>query len=144
LDKWIESRWDYIGAPWWGAVNYQPTSSKCHPELVGHTFALQVGNGGLSLRNPRKFVQIFNQNHDFIEELLLGRGSQINEDAILAILAIVDTSFRLPDCQEAAKFALELNARSVLLAGANLPMGFHALHKYDLNFFKILFPDCPH
>jgi len=141
LDDWVSSHWDYIGAPWWGAVQYTPKHSRCHPELVGKSFALQVGNGGLSLRNPRKIMQIILSHREFIKELLSGDGDQVNEDALLAILGIVDKTFKIPGCKEAARFSLELNARESILTTGKLPMGFHALFKYDPSLFDFLFPE---
>jgi len=141
LDKWSDACWDYVGAPWWGSVSYRPAFSVCHPELIGKTYLLQVGNGGLSLRNPRKIISLLSRNREFIEELLLGHGAQVNEDAIFAILGLVDLSFKIPDCHEAAKFSLELNARENIVSSGLLPMGFHALHKHDPYLFEILFPD---
>jgi hypothetical protein len=60
---------------------------------------------------------------------------------LLAILGIVDKTFKIPGCMEAARFSLELNARESILASGKLPMGFHALFKYDSNLFDFLFPE---
>lgn len=54
LDFWCEQGYDYIGAPWFEGFEKADKNSKMLKE---------VGNGGMSLRNVKKHIKLFENPH---------------------------------------------------------------------------------
>ncbi len=134
LNKWINLNAHYIGAPWHNLISFNNTTI---PELPKGEIKLNVGNGGLSLRNNFKFIQLLRNHQKLIDQL------PYNEDVVFSLLGLIDPSFEICDYRNACSFALELNAREILNQTHELPFGFHALYKYDPNLWHELFPQSP-
>jgi len=142
LSYWIEKPIDYIGAPWFDSMRFTPNFIS-RPELNGQTHILNVGNGGLSLRNPRKFLRMIDKHSTIISEFCMNSGVLCNEDGMISYLGLIDPEFRIATHDDAVKFALELNAREQILNSGSSPMGFHAMYKYDPELWMHIFPDSP-
>lgn len=97
LRKGIEEflEWDYIGAAWTGRKNPQ------------------VGNGGLSLRNPKAMRECIRGNRP---------NPRINEDIFFSGAIYKNQNFSLPGVEVADRFSVE--SRFILNS-----MGYHAIDK---------------
>jgi hypothetical protein len=93
--------------------------------------------------NPRSIVYFLEKYKQLVEEFSLRSGSQAHCDALLAFLGVIDTGFKIAPPDVAAVFSLELEARQAILRQGRLPMGFHALYKYDPELWRQIFPDSP-
>jgi len=142
IEIWAEKNIHYIGAPWFNSLTFSPAFAT-RPELNNGIVTLNVGNGGLSLRNPRQFLEVIDRHRSIIGEFCLNTGVNCNEDALLAYIGHIDSKFRVASHEEAASFSLELNARSQILSTGQIPMGFHAMYKYDPELWMAIFPDSP-
>ncbi len=134
LSKWINLDTDYIGAPWHNLIYFHNTIIS---DLPKGEIRLNVGNGGLSLRNNLKFIELLKKHRDLIDIL------PYNEDAVFSLIGLIDPNFKICDYKNACNFALELNAREILNNTHELPFGFHALFKYDLDLWYELYPQSP-
>ena len=142
LSYWVEKDIHYVGAPWFNSLIFTPNFAT-RPELNVGQHSLNVGNGGFSLRNPRKFLEIISRHNSLIKEFCLNTGSNCNEDGFLAYIGLIDPRFKVADHETAVRFSLELNARNQIELTGVLPMGFHAMYKYDPEFWMQIFPDSP-
>jgi len=142
LNYWIDKPIDYIGAPWFDSMRFTPNFIS-RTELNGPTHILNVGNGGLSLRNPRKFLRMIEKHSTIISEFCLNSGALCNEDGMISYLGLIDPEFRIATHDDAVKFALELNAREQIVNSGYSPMGFHAMYKFDPELWMHIFPDSP-
>lgn len=124
LDYYVKLGYDYIGAPWIKGAKYI---------LDNHLELLNVGNGGLSLRNVKKTIDLlslhieidFSQN----EDLFFGAANGIE-------LANGE-KFCVAPVDEALKFSFDRDARLCFEKNdRKLPMGCHAWYKNDLSFWK--------
>lgn len=134
LERWLNLNIDYIGAPWHNSLIFNNSSI---PNLPYGKVALNIGNGGLSLRNCNGFVNAIKRNQELISNL------PYNEDAVFAIIALIDNDFKIGKHSDACNFSLELKARETFSLTKKLPFGFHALYKYDLKMWYELFPESP-
>ena len=93
-----------------------------------------VGNGGFSLRKVSTMIRITKKSRF----LLPFWKDKWNEDFFYAFLAKrLYTKFNTPPVSEALKFAFEENPKECYeINSEELPMGCHAWHKYDLDFWK--------
>ena len=139
---WHRRDFDYIGAPWFGKLSLK-SGFKSVSELHGRTFNLAVGNGGLCMINPRSIVYFLQKYDKLVSEFLSLSGSQAHSDAFFAFLGVIDGGFKIAPTDVASVFSLELDARQAILNQGRLPMGFHALYKYDRELWSQLFPDSP-
>jgi hypothetical protein len=142
MDYWIGKDYHYIGAPWFNSLVFRPNFIS-RPELNGESFILNVGNGGFSMRNPRKFIEIIDRYINIIKEFCLNTGANCNEDGLFAYIGQIDSRFKVAPHDEAVRFALELNSRNQMDSTGVLPMGFHAMYKYDPELWMRIFPDSP-
>lgn len=156
LDKWVNSGYDFIAAPWFRSVIGYLSHGKNSPA--------SGGNGGFSLRNIKKAIKIIDLVNKqasrsakepwrrylwFIFALLTGRSHQIwlnapisnypfNEDGFWSLEASkYDPTYKVPKFKEALKFGFERNPRKCFeLNKRKLPFGAHAWKKYDAEFWK--------
>ncbi|WP_316806888.1 DUF5672 family protein [Pedobacter agri] len=157
LNKWCNSNYDYLGAPWFSSDN----PNKGLPHFLG------IGNGGFSLRNiqshlkalnqfsyvisPYTIIKAFTSKPSFstfwnmIRNLTIGNNShyllgkpEINEDVFWGrIIKRNYPWFKAPDMITAAKFATETNAEKIYnLMNKKLPFGCHGWDKYDTAFWS--------
>jgi Protein of unknown function (DUF5672) len=142
IADWHRQNFDYIGAPWFGRLSLK-SSFNSVPEFRGRTLNLAVGNGGLCMINPRSIVYFLQKYDKLVSEFLLLSGSQAHSDAFFAFLGVIDEDFKIAPSDVASVFSLELDARQAISNQGRLPMGFHALYKYDRNLWTQIFPDAP-
>lgn len=126
---------DYIGAPW----KIEPRVFRFGSYLSINTHLskllgvkVPVGNGGLSIRNPTKFMECFYKKD--IKGILWNiiiRGPDIpNEDVIWSYLHTVNKS-KLPSAEIASRMFLESGASLINEVPIKL-IGFHDLETYNL------------
>lgn len=119
LEYFCNLGYDYIGAPWLSGLQHA---------LNGKTYVLYVGNGGFSLRNVRKCMELVKKKRClFLED--------INEDMFFALGSSDD--FRVAPIEIALEFAIEREVEKCFeMNGNKLSFGCHAWEKYDLQFWK--------
>lgn len=156
LEKWVNSGYDFIAAPWFRPVVGSLSYKKGSPP--------SGGNGGFSLRNIQKSLKILDIVNKsamrtsknsligklwFILALLQGKSHQIwlnapaddypfNEDGFWSIEAPkYDSNFRVAPFKIALQFAFEkYPVKCFKLNNRKLPFGCHAWKKYDEKFWK--------
>lgn len=119
-------QYDYIGAPWPEGTELYSRMFKgvslvkrfLHPRMC------YVGNGGLSLRNIPKTIELLNRYEKYRKCWNTG------EDCFFAYYGQEnDIDYHVAPVETAEKFALERNARELITAG-RIPWGVHAWEKY--------------
>lgn len=156
LEKWVNSGYDFIAAPWFKPVIGYLTHKKGFPS--------SGGNGGFSLRNIKKAIQVLDivnksakrssKNSTlrklwFIQALLTGKSHDIwlnasadnypfNEDGFWTLEAPKYLKiYKVPPFKIALQFAFEkYPQKSFELNNKELPFGVHAWKKYDQDFWK--------
>jgi hypothetical protein len=111
----ITEQYDYIGAPWLNKIKF-------------YGFNLQVGNGGLSLRNVRKFYLLTTL-------IWFLKKSNSNEDIIYSLLGKL-CLLKIPNFKIANMIFKETSA--FYLNHVDDSYGFHALNKWNLKLQTIL------
>lgn len=119
LKYFCDLDYDYIGAPWLCGLkiyhNYQYN-------------ILHVGNGGFSLRNVVKCIELIKQKQKFFQQY-------INEDIFFSLGS--SEKFRVAPIRIALEFSFEREVRKCFELNENkLPFGCHAWERYDLEFWK--------
>ena len=156
LEKWVNSGYDYIAAPWFRPViGYLSHKKGCPPT---------GGNGGFALRNIKKSIKILDIVNKsatryskniiirklwFVWAILLGRAHKIwlkapaldypfYEDGFWSLEAPkYDSSYKVAPFKEALKFGFERFPRKCFeLSSYKLPFGCHAWKRYDEQFWK--------
>ena len=132
LPKWIESGYDYIGAPWPKGFSLPIKTSKI-PLENGILCTSFVGNGGLSLRNIRSCIQLL---HEFSDLALTWQSTGHAEDLFFAFLSTLSDFFKMPNIKVAARFSHDIDPQYLSkLIGNEIPFGVHAWSKYDRHFW---------
>lgn len=156
---WVNQGYDYIGAPWlpwkrrhlslWG--RYRLLSQYAFYKLFNPRklrnnnkyYYYQVGNGGLSLRNITKMVDVLSHYEDKINVLLADDQEFYPED-ILLLLELTDRKYilRKPSFKEALRFSMEENPDWAYKYNHNrLPFGCHNWYRRSLLSFWSQFID---
>lgn len=135
VDSFIEEGWGYVGAPWFyktkehekemtgykryifGRSTLKIINWLCVPRL------LRVGNGGLSLRNTKKIIQVLKKNRKNVKNWLL------NEDGYFAYFGQFEKGF-LPAVERAKEFSLEIDAKEIIKNEGIVPFGVHKWVEY--------------
>lgn len=156
LEKWLNSGYDFIAAPWFKPIIGFLSHKEGSP--------ISGGNGGFSLRNIPKSIQILDQVNKsasrtsknslirklwFLWALITGRSHKIwlnapatnypfNEDGFWSYEAPkYHPKFRIAPFKEALKFGFEKFPRKCFeLNGNKLPFGCHAWTKYNRSFWN--------
>ncbi len=159
LDKWVEKKFDYIGAPFVASQN----------EILNIT---GVGNSGFSLRNIHKCIYILNKLKfyikiaNYIDKLYLSifiktityfekylkiklfyklrlvyaysKNNYLHEDIFWSYyIPNLFSDFVIADTKSAIEFAFEKYPKELFsLNNEILPFGCHAWNKYDSIFWK--------
>lgn len=115
--------YDYVGSPWL-ISNYIPTK-ECD----------YVGNGGFSLRNKNKMLEIiekinWNDKHELSDQL---------EDLYFS-KKYHNINVKKPDYKKACTFCVD-EVFSELAFACHRPWVNH-IHHYDYNLFKSIYPEC--
>ena len=127
LDHWMNSQYDYIGAPW--PKPYSITLGGTDNGFENRTFIISVGNGGLSLR---RIAACINAIQDFGWVLA---NNPMDEDLFFALVGQIAMNFTIPNAVIAATFSLEINPRTYTAMTGQPPMGGHAWEKWDKKFW---------
>ena len=143
LEAWSREPYDLIGAPWFGRLRFTP-SFKSYPALNGQTLKFEAGNGGLCLFNPRAIIDVQRRYPELIAEFARNSGGQVHQEGIYCFISKFDPLLKIATSEISAKFSLELGAREYFESGGGLPMGFHAMYKYDPELWMKIFPSSPH
>jgi hypothetical protein len=158
LDSWSARGYDYIGAPWLRAAAYPDLIKKIKNTALGSfqrrfdtrqpntdlPTDLQrenrVGNGGLSLRNPKKFLQICKADRNTIDSYNAKDEHYFNEDSYWGIeVNRKGKRLRIPDYKTAVYFSIENSLPYALeLTKGALPFGCHAWDK-EIAFWQPIF-----
>lgn len=118
LQYFCEKKYDYIGAPWPYTVRVYDNKNVYVPD---------VGNGGLSLRNIKKHIEVLKKGNR--------RRKGMPEDVFWAIQKC--ETFKVAPVEVASLFSLELSAEKYYLQNnCILPMGCHAWWKVEYLFWK--------
>lgn len=156
LDKWINSGYDYIAAPWFRPIIGYLSHKKNYPP--------SGGNGGFALRNIHKSIKILDIANKsavrtskniiirklwFIWAILTGKAHNIwleapvldypfYEDGFWALEAPkYDPSYKVAPFSKALQFGFERFPRKCFeLNNHRLPFGCHAWKRYDEEFWK--------
>ena len=106
LDEWCRRGYDYVGAPWCHLCRHV-----CSPDF-SYPGEKLVGNGGLSLRRIKTFMQQLPEN---------GLDDFTPED--LKITQYLD--LKIPGCAEALSFSVENEVYMHIFKNNVNPMGMH-------------------
>ena len=127
LNKFINSGYDYIGAPWKQGIRAYAYTFKgiAHfPKLISRPQELYVGNGGLSLRKVDSHMKLLKKYR--VQSRLW---SKVGEDIFFSYYGHIDSEFLVAPVEIAETFSLETNAREDMQSGS-MPFGVHAWEKY--------------
>jgi hypothetical protein len=126
LNDWLKSPYDYIGAPWPNGWEYGlPVRLRGRVQII--TCRAFVGNGGLSLRRPRKIVQLL---REFPEARATWCDAGNPEDLLISMLATLSPSVIIPTIGAASRFSLELEPDFFCALFNDLPpFGLHGNHE---------------
>jgi hypothetical protein len=126
LNDWLQTPYDYIGAPWPNGWEYGlPIRLKGGVQTI--TCRAFVGNGGLSLRRPKKIVQLL---REFPEARATWCDAGNPEDLLISMLATLSTSVIIPTIGTASRFSLELEPDFFCaLFNDSPPFGLHGSHE---------------
>lgn len=128
LNYWVNQPYDYIGAPWPRGFEYKIHSVdiQINEGVMCKTF---VGNGGLSLRNIKNCLDLFNEFSSVREEWILNGHA---EDLFFGLASTLSKKFRIPNLMVAAHFSHETEPDYLYkLIGNQLPFGCHAYEKHS-------------
>lgn len=140
LKRWIESPFDYVGAPWPNGFELCVRAGK-FASIGGKLIKIFVGNGGFSLRRREKCISLLHE-HAEIATWFVKTGS--NEDLFFSTMGALSRNFVLPNQVMASQFSVELDPTNYFeLNDRILPMGVHAWEKYCPDFWRAHMPPWP-
>lgn len=128
LEYWCEQGYDYIGAPFLFQINYKYYLNS-EPN---------VGNGGLSLRNIKFYINLCENYGELINNIVFSNDTMFGEDHIYLSLKSygIDIDIKLPSFYEASKFSWETSPHVLYQVNNHkLPFGCHAYNKIIDSFF---------
>jgi hypothetical protein len=130
LEEWCDMNIDYVGAPWIDSDWIKENDKKLPG--IGKYFN-RVGNGGLSLRNVRKFYY----GSIFLYPIAFFWKGNWHEDVFWSSVAKrLIPGFKIPKIKTALKFAFEEDPEKCYeLNGFELPFGCHAWEKHNTAFW---------
>lgn len=139
LDHWMNSGYDFIGAPESTLYRYDISSIKKYGDI---NFLMPVQfygcNGGLSLRRISSMINALN-NHSELSSFFRNYHIGIGEDVFFSLISKISDDLKIPNEFISAKFAYTNNFISWnSFNNPSIPMGFHAWYKTieDFNFVK--------
>jgi hypothetical protein len=131
INAFCELGYDYYGAPWLsGFPQYRFAFNRWPIRISSKRF--NVGNGGLSLRNISKTIDLLSRKKGHVTN------SFFMEDAFFGYWGTVDNHFRACPKEVAATFSLESHPEYWLKQTGRLPMGFHGYGVWSPEFYKPL------
>ena len=119
FEEFCNMSYDYIGAPWnYGLLQY----------IDAEHAVIHVGNGGFSLRNTLKCMQILKKKKSELQYV------DYNEDIFFSECNC--DYFRVAPVEIARAFSIESEVKkNFSLNGNQLPFGCHAWQRYDMEFW---------
>lgn len=151
LQSWCEKGYDYIGAPWfrpdklnrhsifnlWQKIKLAFKKNKIYSNRHN-----KVGNGGLSLRKVDAALNVLEKvNPALLKKYTALQTSAFNEDIFWSLAAPQIIDFKIPEWEEAMKFAVEFHPETAYkYLHETLPFGCHAPLKHDPAFWKKFIP----
>ena len=126
FNYWVEKNYDYIGAPW------LKVNSKGHLFDLSRFLVNRVGNGGLSLRNIRTFIEL-SKKYQWLSKIF-----PKNEDFFWSIIIpLFERHFSVPPVEIAIQFAIETDPqKGYKMNGNKVPFGCHAFEKHEPEFWR--------
>lgn len=141
LPRWLDSPFDYVGAPWPNGYDLRIQAGKFAAIPDGKVIKTYVGNGGFSLRRREKCISLIREYPD-IANWFVHSGS--NEDLFFSIMGSLSSDFVIPNQMMASQFSVELEPEHYfVLNDHTLPMGVHAWEKYNPDFWRAHMPPWP-
>ena len=129
VQYFISLGYDYFGAPW--KVGFENPLFLFNRPILKKLFPrFHVGNGGLSLRNIPRTIDLLlrKKNHESHNYFL--------EDAFFGYWGNRDTSFTACPIDVASHFAFETYPEHWFHESRQLPMGLHAYDKWSPDFYR--------
>lgn len=129
LKYWLESNYDYVGAPESHVYSYDltgiPPFNKFKKSM--NPIRLRGLNGGLSLRRINKFIEIIEENND-ITTYFRSHSGGIGEDIFFSLMSRISMKdFKVPNEIMAADFSLTVDFSEWLdFKNNEMPFGLHA------------------
>lgn len=147
LRFWCEKGYDYIGAPWFrpdllnkGKIFnfFQELKLALKRNKVYASRHNKAGNGGLSLRKISSALKVLKEVSPALLQQYSGNsGDACNEDIFWSLEAPRLTSFKIPELEEAMRFAIEFHpSRAFEYLGNELPFGCHAPLRHEPHFWR--------
>lgn len=128
IERFIDAGYDYWGAPWEEKQEFwfYTTKGILYESLhIGKKFLLRVGNGGFSLRNINKTIQLLEEKR-FWKWLWNG-----NEDFFFSCYGLDNKcGYRVAPPELAKQFALETDMKKNLESGLRP----YAVHKWQADY----------
>lgn len=134
LEKWCALNYDYVAAPWpfnvteW--IDVYPKEIQIYYKLFGTNKIAKTGNGGLSLRKTKSFI-----NNLKLFSSAASRWS-LNEDMFYShYVNTLNPFFRIPHHDISRKFAFDVNPKEFYeLNNCELPFGSHGWYRNDADY----------
>lgn len=153
LSYWCDKGYDYVGAPWYKPRNrikiiMDKLMLKWIPFVLPVKKKLRyarydtVGNGGLSLRKTKTFIEVLNKSEKQVASYLYKKKHLYNEDVFWSVQAPkMVKKFNRPTCKEALYFAFETYPEYAYREiGNQLPFGCHASDVHGRHFWMPFIP----
>jgi len=134
LAEWCNMKYDYIGAPWlmdisgWLSIpGIYPKEIKLFYKVFGDKWMNKVGNGGLSLRKTKSFI-----NNLTIFRVWAKKWTS-NEDHFFShVINILNPFFKIPPVNKSLRFSFDsLPEEALKMNGFKIPFGCHAWSRND-------------
>lgn len=136
LGRWIETPFDYIGAPWpkGCALKIEIPEIVCDEAIRCLAF---VGNGGLSLRRNSGCISLI---REFPRVARRWYDAGHAEDLFFGLLGNLSRHFVLPNLMTAAHFSHDVDPEYLVkLTGGKTPFGVHAWALYNRAYWESVF-----
>ena len=131
IREFCDLGYDYYGAPWIkGFPQYRFLFNRWPIKINNKRF--YVGNGGLSLRNIPKTMDLLARKEGHISKTFF------MEDAFFGYWGSLDPHFQACPPLVAAKFALEMEPSHWMEQTGVLPMGLHGFEVWHKDFYNSL------
>jgi hypothetical protein len=131
IREFCNQGYDYYGAPWIkGFPEYRFLFNRWPIKINAKRF--YVGNGGLSLRNIAKSLDLLERQKGHFSK------TYFMEDAFFGYWGAIDPQFHACPPLLAAKFALEMEPTYWMEQTGVLPMGLHGFEVWHKDFYNSL------
>lgn len=128
VDEFCAMPYDYFGAPWRDGQLVAPlVKGPIATKLFGTK--VDVGNGGLSLRNISATISLLDRRS------IARKIWRMNEDAFFAYYGLKDRYFRASTAEISSRFALETDPEYWIRRNGCNPMGIHGFEKHSPKFY---------